>query len=91
MSIHVLFFGQLADIAQDEFGTTSITIDETQSSNSLKTIAEIALHLAALSPTLGAEIKKTSNLYALNQSICKDHCEVTTGDEVAFMSPLSGG
>lgn len=91
MSIRVLFFGKLADIAQDVLGSTSIEIDETQSSNSLNTIAELAQHLAVLSPELGVEIKQTGNLHALNQSICKDDCEINIGDEVAFMSPLSGG
>lgn len=93
MSIRVLFFGKLADTAHSELGTTSIDVDETQlpNSDSFNTVAELAQYLSELSPRLAEAINQVGNLYAVNQNLCKEDTKINAGDEIAFMSPLSGG
>ena len=40
---------------------------------------------------LGKELAKTGNRIAVNKVIIPDNTSLTDNDEVAFMSPLSGG
>jgi molybdopterin converting factor small subunit len=85
MNIKVLFFGKLADIAQTELGSTELDISEKKDINAL------IKHISTLSPKLHDELKKPANLTAVNQVIHKKSTKIQPGDEVAFMSPLSGG
>ena len=96
MSIHVLFFGKLADTAQNTLGATAIDIDINQQQTSdafdtINTIDKLTNHLASLSPTLGADLNHAGILYAVNQTLCNSDTAIHSGDEIAFMSPLSGG
>lgn len=88
MSIQVLFFGKLADVAQKNLGISSIEINDNHSLNS---VIELVQHIAELSPDLGKALNETGNLYAVNQQLCDSNTVITAGDEIALMSPLSGG
>lgn len=92
--ITILFFGQLADIAQQELGQSEINFLLSKKNTSI-TLNELCIELSKKSDLLSAELNKIGNLYAINQTLCHannmNKSIVNAGDEVAFMSPLSGG
>lgn len=88
--IKVLFFGQLADIAQRELGNSETSLSLTDDVTEI-TLSDLRLELGKKSTVLAEEINKSSNLCAINQVINKEDIMIKNSDEVAFMSPLSGG
>jgi len=88
--IKVLFFGQLADIAQRELGNSETSLSLTDDVTEI-TLSDLRLELGKKSTVLAEEINKPSNLCAINQVINKEDIMIKNSDEVAFMSPLSGG
>ena len=88
--IKVLFFGQLADIAQRELGNSETGLSLTDDVTEI-TLSDLRLELGKKSTVLAEEINKPSNLCAINQVINKEDIMIKNSDEVAFMSPLSGG
>ena len=88
MSIKVLFFGKLADIAQASIGQSTIDYPYTES---LQTLDQLRISIIKSYPTLKAELENTANLCAVNQEMCQISIKLVDGDEVTFMSPFSGG
>ena len=88
MQISVLFFGKLADAALDRFGKSSLIIDCPES---CKTLTDLRNYLSNKSDMLSDEINQPTILFSINQKICTPDQTIQSGDEVAFMSPLSGG
>jgi molybdopterin synthase sulfur carrier subunit len=81
MSIRVLFFASLADIA----GTRETTVDAA----AVTDIASVFDKFARESPSL--EKYRSSVLFALNSEFARPGSQVRDGDEVAFFPPVSGG
>lgn len=93
MNINLLFFGKLAEDAQKHLDCSELSIDVpiSKDASSSPSLADVINHLSELSPELGLAIQKQGNLLACNQTICKTNASIADGDEIAFMSPLSGG
>ncbi len=81
MSIRVLFFASLADIA----GMRETTIDAA----AVKDVASVFDRFAGEIPSL--ENYRSSILFALNSEFARPGTPVRDGDEVAFFPPVSGG
>ena len=92
--VTILFFGQLADIAQQELGQSEISFLLAKENPNM-TLKELRMELSKKSAILSAELNKTGNLCAINQTLCHadsmNESIINTGDKIAFMSPLSGG
>lgn len=90
--IHILFFGKLAEIAEQNIGNSELKFELPDGKNSI-ILADLRKAITKNAPDLFEELNKTSNLCALNQELCQDNqnAAIKNGDEVAFMSPLSGG
>jgi len=89
--IHILFFGKLADIAEQVFGSSEFDYELTDQ-NTIN-VADLRDKLIKNTPAFAEELSRPSNLCAINQQMCAQSLDtvVNDGDEVAFMSPLSGG
>jgi molybdopterin converting factor subunit 1 len=81
MSIRVLFFASLAEIA----GTREVSIDAAGFGD----VESIFNKFAGDFPAL--ETYRSSVLFALNSEFARPNSEVRDGDEVAFFPPVSGG
>jgi molybdopterin converting factor subunit 1 len=81
MSIRVLFFASLADIA----GTRETSVD----SAAVTDVASVFDQFARKFPPL--EKYRSSALFALNSEFAKPESPVRDGDELAFFPPVSGG
>jgi molybdopterin converting factor subunit 1 len=81
MSIRVLFFASLADIA----GTRETSVD----AHACPDVASVFAVLSGKYPGLGAH--RSSTLCSLNWEYAKPDAPVKDGDEVAFFPPVSGG
>ena len=88
--ITVLFFGQLADIATHELGQSEITLTLPEDLAEI-TLDDLRLELGNKSAKLAEAVNKPSNLCAINQVLTNENVMIINNDEVAFMSPLSGG
>jgi len=81
----LLFFGHLSDVA----GCSQMACDLPQT---VTTVAALRAWLAARDPILGQAIQAQGVRVAVNRSFCVSDMESTLGaEEIAFMSPLSGG
>ena len=67
--MNILFFGQLADIAQQELGQSEINWP-LPNKDSQMTLAELRLELSKKSPLLSEQLNKNGNLCAVNQTLC---------------------
>jgi molybdopterin synthase sulfur carrier subunit len=81
MSIKVLFFASLADIA----GMRETSIDAA----AVKDVASVFDRFSREIPSL--ENYRSSILFALNSEFARPGTQVRDGDEVAFFPPVSGG
>jgi molybdopterin converting factor subunit 1 len=81
MSIRVLFFASLAEIA----GIRDTTIDAA----GITDVASVFNRFARNSPAL--ESYRSSVLFALNSEFAHPGSPVGDGDEIAFFPPVSGG
>jgi molybdopterin converting factor small subunit len=81
--MRLLFFGKLKEIAAGRaFGPPA----------DVRTLGALKAWLMAADPALAAELGRAGVRVALNQVIVTDlSLEFIGEDEVAFMSPLSGG
>jgi molybdopterin synthase sulfur carrier subunit len=81
----LLFFGRLGEVA----GCSQMACDLPET---VTTVAALRTWLAARDPVLGDAIQARGVRVAVNRSFCVADTESTLGaEEIAFMSPLSGG
>lgn len=88
MTISILFFGKLADEAQNLMGQAQLDYPYTTATSSIATLCNTLIETY---PGLQAELQNKANLYAVNQTQCHIDQALHDGDEVALMSPFSGG
>lgn len=81
MSIRVLFFASLAEIA----GTRELRVDSAGLTDVKSVFDKFARDFPAL------ETYRPSALFALNSEFAGPGAPVRDGDEVAFFPPVSGG
>jgi molybdopterin synthase sulfur carrier subunit len=81
----LLFFGRLSDVA----GCSQMACDLPQT---VTTVAALRAWLAARDPILGQALQTQGVRVAVNRWFCVSDMESTlSAEEIAFMSPLSGG
>ncbi len=78
----ILFFGRLGDVSPN---ISAALPDGVSDTDSLKT------WLSKNNEALATELSKTGNRIAVNKTIVNENTVLSNTDEVAFMSPLSGG
>ena len=81
MSIRVLFFASLADVA----GGRERYVESAEVTDILSVFNKFAEEFPAM------EIHRTSTLFALNSEFARPDAPVRDGDEIAFLPPVSGG
>jgi len=81
MSIRVLFFASLADIA----GGRERHIESAEVTDVLSAFNKFAVEFPAM------EGHRASILFALNSEFVRSDTPVRDGDELAFLPPVSGG
>lgn len=80
--ITVLYFGRLSDVAKS--GEMPLPRD-------VKTVADLSAHLCTDNAALSEALARDGNRAAVNTVMVGFDASITEGDEIAFMSPLSGG
>ncbi|MBL8551671.1 MAG: MoaD/ThiS family protein [Hyphomonadaceae bacterium] len=80
--MNILFFGRLKDIARGRTFAPPVH---------LRTLGELRDWLAASDDLLGDALRAKGVKIALNQEIADPSRAYSPSDEIAFMSPLSGG
>ena len=80
--IAVLFFGRLGDASE----TLRIELPA-----NVKDVDGLTTWLSEQNPALGIELAKAGNRVAVNKTIISENTPLKDGDEIAYMSPLSGG
>lgn len=80
--IKLLYFGRLSDVA---------TGGDIAFPDGVKDVRGLAAHLSAGDLTLSEALARKGNRVAVNQVLVGWDATLQDGDEVAFMSPLSGG
>ncbi|WP_031555119.1 MoaD/ThiS family protein [Parvularcula oceani] len=78
----ILFFGRLSDLAEAEDVSLPADVTDTEA---------LRGWLSARDARLGEALARPGIKVALNQAILPAPAPVGPGDEVAFLSPLSGG
>ena len=81
MSIRVLFFASLSDIA----GVRETSVDPAEYKDVLSVFDKFAKDFPPL------EKYRSSVLFALNSEFASSDSPIKDGDEVAFFPPVSGG
>lgn len=89
--IKLLFFGQLAD----QVGIASCELPDFTSGTVADVLPLLEQHLSSnnVKPnlTLQATLQNASTMVAVNQTIAAWDSPLISGDELAFMPPVSGG
>ena len=80
--IEILFFGRLGDASQ----TLRVELVEGVSDTD-----GLTAWLSAQNSALAVELEKAGKRIAVNKTIITDKMSLKDGDEIAYMSPLSGG
>ena len=80
--IKILFFGRLSDAAQPM---------DCELPKGVSTAGELAIWLEAQKPLLDKGLSDKGVRIAVNQIMTPRSATIKDGDEIAFMSPLSGG
>jgi len=81
MSIRVLFFASLADIA----GGRTQQVESAEVTDVISVFNKFAAEFPAM------ESHRTSVLFSLNSEFARPGDPVRDGDEIAFLPPVSGG
>ncbi len=80
--IEILFFGRLGDTSK----TLRVELPEGVSDTD-----GLTNWLSRQNSALEIELEKAGNRIALNKTIISENAPLKDGDEIAYMSPLSGG
>ncbi len=80
--MRVLFFGRLAEIAGGR---------ERSAPDSVTSLGALIAHLTQADATLGEALAGKGVRAAVNKTIVTGDAPLKSGDEIAFMPPLSGG
>ena len=80
--IEILFFGRLGDASETLRLELPQGVSDTHG---------LTRWLSAENEMLGIELAKAGNRIALNKTIISENTPLKDGDEIAYMSPLSGG
>jgi len=80
--IEILFFGRLGDASESLRHDLPDGVRDTDS---------LTAWLSAQNSVLGIELAKAGNRIAVNKVIITENTPLKNGDEIAYMSPLSGG
>ena len=78
----VLFFGRLSDVSE------ALNVDLPAF---VTTTGELMVWLEAQNAGLKTALERGGNRIAVNKVIIENDVVITNTDEIAFMSPLSGG
>lgn len=81
--IKVLFFAQVRELV----GTDSLTLD----ASDLATVEAVRQQLAARGDRWALALEEGKLLAAVNQTLTAFDHPVASGDEVAFLPPVTGG
>jgi molybdopterin synthase sulfur carrier subunit len=81
--IRVLFFAQL----REDLGCSELTID----SIGVDKVSDVSNILLLQHPTWSTFLNKPNLRVAVNQAYAKADSPVSSGDEVAFFPPVTGG
>ncbi|MGH1540454.1 MAG: MoaD/ThiS family protein [Arenicella sp.] len=87
-TIHILFFGRLGELAEKYLNKNELTLPW---QTGFVTAEDLITAISSDHQELLDELGKNTNLVSINQAMSKLNAPVNAGDEVAFMSPLSGG
>lgn len=80
--IEILFFGRLGDASE------TLRLELPQGVNDTD---GLTTWLSEQNEVLGTELEKAGNRIAVNKIITSENTPLKDGDEIAYMSPLSGG
>lgn len=80
--ITVLYFGRLSDVGTSGPCPLPDGVTDTDS---------LTAFLSKDGSPLGEALARAGNRIAVNQNMIAGNTPIKTGDEIAFMSPLSGG
>ena len=80
--ITVLFFGRLGDASETLHMALPEGVNDTDG---------LTTWLMEYNSTLETELKKAGNRIVVNKAIITQNTPLNEGDEIAYMSPLSGG
>ena len=80
--IEILFFGRLGDASETLRLELPQGVSDTEG---------LTGWLSAQYEMLAAELEKAGNRIAVNKTIISENTPLKDGDEIAYMSPLSGG
>jgi len=78
----ILFFGRLSDLS----GPLVMDLPR-----EVKTTDDLRQWLSKTYPALTAALEQNTNRVAVNKIMITQTMAITNADEIAFMSPLSGG
>ena len=80
--IEILFFGRLGDVSETLRMDLPDGVSDTDN---------LTTWLSEQNSVLAIELVKAGNRVAVNKTIITENTPLKNGDEIAFMSPLSGG
>jgi len=80
--IEILFFGRLGDASEAMRVALPMGVKNT---------AALTVWLSEQNSALAIELEKEGNRIAVNKTIITENTLLKDGDEIAYMSPLSGG
>ncbi|MGB0906523.1 MAG: MoaD/ThiS family protein [Maricaulaceae bacterium] len=80
--IKILFFGRLSESSPE------LTV---KLPDAVTDLESLKAWLSAENTVLGQALARPGNRAAINQDMMTGNAPVNDGDEIAFMSPLSGG
>jgi molybdopterin converting factor small subunit len=78
----LLFLGQLSDVSH----TLEVDIP-----NNVTTTDELTSWLGENNPSLRVALERPGKRVAVNKTFIVSSCPINNTDEIAYMSPLSGG
>lgn len=83
--VRLVFLGKFGDMAPAALSQISLPAD-------VRTLSDLQNWLSREAPLLGKAMAATRTRMVLNQEVVHDlSCVVASGDEVAFLPPMSGG